>query len=100
MKGKTWTEQEDQKVIDLFPYIPASEIGDRINRSKSAVQHRALTLGLTGNAALMPAPEKVEQPRREYHWKDYAPKPIAPWFRERMETVAAIPSYKPKAMQL
>jgi hypothetical protein len=60
MKGRMWTEQEDQKVIDLFPYIPASEIGDRINRSKSAVQHRALALGLTGNAALIAARREMK----------------------------------------
>lgn len=39
-------------------------------------------------------------PRREYQWKNYVPQPIPSWFRERMETVAAIPSYKPKTLQL
>lgn len=104
--GKRWTAEDDERLRKMFPHLMPAEVALRLNRTVDSVQGRASILKLTkapkrNGMTLEAKPvDTSDLPRREIVFKPYVPAPIPSWFRERMETVAAIPSYKPKAMQL
>ncbi len=116
MRGKAWTEADNATLRSMYASHTNAAIAVKLERTVVSVDQRAHLMGLkkpaayhaaqpplaerfTPNYAFKPV-DTSDLPRAESAFKPYVPAPIPSWFRERMDRVAAIPSYKPKALQI
>ncbi len=116
MKGKTWTESDIETLRSMYADHTNAVIAQKLGRTLVSVDQRAHLMRLkkpaayhaaqsplaerfTPNYAFKPV-DTSDLPRWEYTFKPLTPMRLAPFAAERMKQMAAIPSYKPKAMQL
>lgn len=68
--GRRWTSEDRQRIRELYPTMPTSELAIRLDRSEHSVEHQASLMGISKGEEIVSQIRSFSR-QKEYHCEPY-----------------------------